>query len=123
MKDEYFAQIYTNSTTKQVENHKIYLQKSVVCLQKHWSKAFSFVSQSFKEFFQYLMSKVSNKTDDKLAKQETYDFVKLKYSKSQLVTKTVDMPQFGVDFEPLFMFEVLLSPDRLQSKRSTLNMV
>lgn len=59
------------------------------------------------------MSKVSDKTDEKLAKPETCDFVKLKYSKSQLVTKTVDMPQFGVDFEPLFMFEVLLSPDRL----------
>ena len=69
------------------------------------------------------MSKVSDMTDEKLAKPETCDFVKLKYSKSQLVTKTVDMPQFGVDFEPLFMFEVLLSPDRLQSKRSTLNMV
>ena len=33
------------------------------------------------------------------------------------------MPQFGVDFDRLFQFEVMLSPERYQSKRDTLNMV
>ena len=39
-------------------------------------------------------------------------FVKLKHKKSEMVTVVEDMPQFGVDHEDLFRFEILLSPER-----------
>lgn len=40
-----------------------------------------------------------------------------------MTTAVVEMTQFGVDNESLFMFEVLLSPERTQYKRDTINMV
>ena len=43
VRDEYYAILPTNDTVKPIQTHKIYMQNSVVCLQKDWWKAFSFV--------------------------------------------------------------------------------
>lgn len=36
----------------------------------------------------------------------------MKYKNSEKMTETEDMPQFGFGQEVLFMFEILLSPER-----------
>ena len=114
-----------NSTVKQVENQKIYLQNSVVCLQDNWWNAFSFIGTSFTKSIKFALSFISNDQERKtgINYQCENPFVKLKYAKSQLATQFVDMPQFEVDSETLFKLEVFLSPERFQSKRDTLNMV
>ena len=88
VKDEYYAQIPLNSTTQRVENHKLYFQNSVVCLQENWWNAFSFVGSSYSTFFKYLLRKIRN--EERKIPAVNYQcgnpFVKLKLAKSQMAT-------------------------------------
>ena len=50
-------------------------------------------------------------------------FVKLRLLKAEMLTSPDEMEQFEFDLETLFRFEILLSPERFQSKRDTLSFV
>lgn len=61
--------------------------------------------------------------EDQVTYQCGDPFVKLRLIKSDVTTDPSEMKQFEFDLETLFKFEILLSPERFQSKRDTLSMV
>lgn len=81
----------------------------MVCLQADWWNAFSFVGTVFKTVYKFIY----DLPDTGEIKYECGNpFIKLKHKKSEMTSKIVTMPQFEIDHEVLFQFEILLSPER-----------
>ena len=88
MKNEYYALVPTNSTTKQIETHKLYFQNSVVCLQADWWNAFSFVKTAFNTLFKFVYE-VPDSDENKY--ECANPFIKLKHKKTEMKSKIIEM--------------------------------
>lgn len=82
VRDEYYAMMPKNHTSKAIQTHKLYLQNSVVCLQSNWWKVFGFVEQGV-TFIVNIVKKNAFGEDDNKKPSVKYEcgnpFVKLKF--------------------------------------------
>jgi hypothetical protein len=83
VRDEYYALLPTNDTTNFVETHKIYLQRSVTCLQDKWWRVFAFIMDGV----EILKDKYGKVESDDITYECDEPMIKFKYHSSQVTTK------------------------------------
>ena len=94
VRDEYYAQLPTNGTTKYVHTHKIFLQNSVVCLQSNWWKIFGFVNSGVSSIVKIIKKnlKLEEEGEPSVKYQCGNPFLKLKFQNAEVATKNLDLP-------------------------------